>query len=69
LDENMYMLKISYSNDELKTSIAQLGSNFEPSDHNSFKVDSIRISNYLNLEMSRSNIGIVSNIRDHDCQV
>ena len=62
------MIKVSYSNDELKISIAPLGSNFEANENNTFKIDSIRISNYLNLEMSRSNVGIVSNIRDYDCQ-
>ena len=35
------MIKVSYSNDELKISIAPLGSNFEPNENNTFKIQKL----------------------------
>ncbi len=65
LDERVFFVKVAYQNDELKVAINPINA-YEAEE--SIKLDQIRMSSYLNLEMSRANIGILSNIQDLDCQ-
>ena len=67
LDENVYIVKVGYSNDELKISMNPIKA-YDTSEQNCIKLDSIKMSYYLNLEMSRANIGFISKIQDFDCQ-
>lgn len=41
---------------------------YDMAEENELKIDQIRLSSYLNLEMNRANIGILSNIQDFNCQ-
>lgn len=66
LDEGTYFIKIGYQQEELNISISPLNS-YENQQENSLKIDQIRMSSYLNLEMNRANIGILSNIQDFNC--
>lgn len=67
LDEGNYFIKVSYQYDELKISVNPMNA-YDMAEENELKIDQIRLSSYLNLEMNRANIGILSNIQDFNCQ-
>jgi hypothetical protein len=66
MDEGVYFVKVVYHNDQLKIVVSPLN-NIDKAEE-VLPVDQIRLSSYLNLEMNRANIGLLSNIQDFSCQ-
>lgn len=67
LDDGVYFIKVAYQYDELKISVSPINS-YDMGEDNVLKIDQIRLSSYLNLEMNRANVGLLSNIQDFSCQ-
>lgn len=61
----MYFIKVGYQHDELKIGVSPFNSHGQGEEV--LTIDQIRLSSYLNLEMNRANIGILSNIQDFGC--